>query len=248
MPWAPLIDVVYEHLHRYHFARQFVRGKHVLDVASGEGFGAEILATDAASVRGVDVDAATVEHAARRYPAAAFAVDDATRLDSVPDDAVDVVVAFEVIEHLADHDQMLEAVRRVLRPGGLLVISTPNKAIYSAPGNPPNPFHVRELALEEFEALLSRSFAHVQLYAQGVYEGSRMEAIGRTADASPTHIVRVQAGDGGWQEASPPAPRYVVAVASDRELSSLPGSSMLIDGDRTMMRRAVGEARRAERG
>ena len=60
-------EIAYEHWHRYAFARQFVAGKRVLDAACGEGYGSALLASVAASVVGVDIDAPAVAHAAERY-------------------------------------------------------------------------------------------------------------------------------------------------------------------------------------
>jgi ubiquinone/menaquinone biosynthesis C-methylase UbiE len=117
-----------EHIHRYFLARHFCRGKDVLDIASGEGYGAALLSQVASSVIGVDVADEAVEHAARNYirDSLSFRKGDGSQLP-ISDSSVDVVVSFETIEHLYDHQRFLSEIRRVLRPGGLLILSCTNR-------------------------------------------------------------------------------------------------------------------------
>ena len=126
-------EICYEHWHRYAFAAEFVKNARVLDAACGEGYGSYLLADTAEKVVGVDVSDAAITHATSRYAQAdnlEFAVQDVTRLDFA-DNSFDVVVSFETLEHLAAQDVMLAEFRRVLKPEGLLIISTPDKAIYT---------------------------------------------------------------------------------------------------------------------
>ena len=166
-------QVEIEHLHRYFLARALCRGRDVLDVASGEGYGTALLAQTALSVIGVEVSAEAVAHAAEAYrqPNLRFLEGDARRLP-LDDASVDAVVSFETIEHLYEHDQFLAEVRRVLRPGGRFIISSPERDIYSPSGSSANPYHVRELTRAEFSALLRDSFAHVRLLGQRPMLGS----------------------------------------------------------------------------
>lgn len=167
-----------EHLHRYAFAREFVRGLEVLDVACGEGYGTAFLAQEATRVVGVDVDAATVTHAAHVYqalPNASFVHGDCADLP-LPDKAFDVVVSFETIEHHDKHEEMIAELRRVLRPGGLLIISSPNRRVYSDETGYQNPFHVKELYGDEFKALLARHFQFGRILNQSTRVGSFLYA------------------------------------------------------------------------
>ncbi|MCG7754945.1 class I SAM-dependent methyltransferase, partial [Flavihumibacter cheonanensis] len=82
------------------------------------------------------------------------------------DDAFDAVVSFETLEHLEDHDGLLREFRRVLKPGGFLLISSPDKAVYSERLQNRNPFHLRELHRDELEALLGRHFPACRLWGQ----------------------------------------------------------------------------------
>jgi len=161
-------EIWYEHWHRYHFAAGLVAGRDVLDVACGEGYGSALLARHARHVTGGDVAPAAIDHACARYASAAnldFRVADCTTLPFA-DASFDAVVSFETIEHIAAQEAFLDEVRRVLRPGGLVVLSCPNRAEYTDKRNVTNEFHVRELYRDELEALLAPRFAHLEWYGQ----------------------------------------------------------------------------------
>jgi protein-L-isoaspartate O-methyltransferase len=166
IPGMP-ISIEIEHMHRYVLASSLAKGKHVLDVASGEGYGSNLLAQVAASVMGVDISAEVIEHAQETYqrPNLEFRVGDCTQLP-VDSSSIDVVVSFETIEHHDQHEAMLAEISRVLKPDGMLIISSPNKQTYSDIPGTHNQFHVKELYLDEFERLLRRVFSNVVLYGQ----------------------------------------------------------------------------------
>lgn len=153
-----------QHAARYIFAADYCQGKLVLDAGCGMGYGSEFLGRYAHSVVGIDLDAATVEHCRHTYSAPQFQCADAERLPRDWDNRFDTVVAFEAIEHFADADAFLQAVRRVLKPGGRFLVSTPNKA-----ANPINcnEFHVREYRKHEFERLLAGcGFGEIEVHGQ----------------------------------------------------------------------------------
>ena len=127
LPWIEDAAGAYEHLHRYAYATRFVAGKRVLDLGSGEGYGASILARTASSVIGFDVDLETVSHAQRKYsrPNLDFVAASAVQLPSV--DPVDVVVCFETLEHIDDQEGLVREAKRILTAEGMLIISTPDK-------------------------------------------------------------------------------------------------------------------------
>ncbi len=153
-----------EHEARYVFAGRFVKDKRVLDVACGAGIGTHyLLEAGAQSCLGLDIDAAAVDYARAAYKGCCFTQGDATNL-CLPDESVDVVVSFETIEHLGNQLRFLEECNRVLRPGGILICSTPNHTLHRWARR--NPFHVRELTINEFADLFKVVFANVQLYAQ----------------------------------------------------------------------------------
>ena len=145
-------QVEVEHLHRYLLARHLTRGLDVLDIASGEGYGSAFLAQTSRSVVGVETDPVSVGHARSSYVFENLRfVEGSAQSIPLDDHSVDCVVSFETLEHFYDQEQFLAEIRRVLRPGGKLIVSSPDRDIYSQQGRPSNPYHVRELTQIEFE-------------------------------------------------------------------------------------------------
>jgi SAM-dependent methyltransferase len=144
----------------------------VLDVACGAGFGLDMLARAGACALGVDYDATALCEVRRAQPAARLTRGDATCLP-LRDASVDLVVSFETIEHVPDAEALVVEIRRVLKPGGRLVLSTPNRAFGPPERHTGNPFHVREFTADELRALLRLSFEEVQLYGQRPSEAYR---------------------------------------------------------------------------
>ena len=230
-----------EHVHRYFFAREACRGLDVVDVASGEGYGSALLAQTARSVVGVDISHKAVDYANATYraPNLRYLQGDAREIP-LDDASVDIVVSFETIEHFYDHDAFLADVRRILRPGGRFIVSSPERDVYSPSGSAANPFHVRELSGVELGVLLGGTFEYVQILAQRAMIGSVLfsEAVGAGGTMTfekrgPSHF-----------EASPglPRPLYLVAVASDQPLSSMPDSVYIEDGQIESVLSAAGAA------
>lgn len=218
-------DIVAEHYHRYLLARELVAGKTVLDVACGEGYGSHLMAAVAEHVTGVDIDADAVTHARQSYSREnlEYHRGDCTEIP-LPDASVDVVVSFETIEHHDRHQAMLADIKRVLRPGGLLIISSPDKHEYTDVPGYHNPYHVKELYHDEFVSLLDEHFQHHRLLGQRVVYGSLIGA----ADARGLHT---QAAD-----AVAPVPGvahavYLIALASDAELPAATNSLLPHDID-----------------
>lgn len=153
-----------EHEARYIFAARFVKGMRVLDVACGSGIGTQyLLQAGAHNCVGLDIDRAATDYATAKYKDCIFIRCDATSL-CIAEASVDVIISFETIEHVKEQKAFLLECRRVLRPGGTLVCSTPNRAL-SRWGDA-NPFHLQEFSIVEFSGLLGQIFADVQLYAQ----------------------------------------------------------------------------------
>src|SRR5579871_3121120 len=126
------VDLLNEHLARYAFAARLARGKRVLDAGCGAGYGSAELAEMAEEVTGVDVAPEAIAYASEHYtlPNLHFEQASCTSL-SQDDGAFDLVVAFEVIEHLEDWRGFLREARRVLTSNGQLVVSTPNRLYYT---------------------------------------------------------------------------------------------------------------------
>ena len=154
----------WEHVARYRFARGFARGRRVLDVACGEGYGSAALArAGASSVVGVDASPEAADHARRKYGVDAR-IGDAHAIP-LPDRSVDLVVSFETIEHVERPADFVLDCARVLAPDGLLIVSTPNRLVYGE-GDEGNPFHRTEFDEAEFVGLLRPHFADVRLFTQ----------------------------------------------------------------------------------
>jgi SAM-dependent methyltransferase len=163
-------EIWLEHWHRYHFAALAARGARVLDVASGEGYGSALLAATATSVVGVDASADAVAHAQSTYAGLGnveFVAGDCARLPFA-DAAFDVIVSFETIEHITAQRAFLAETRRLLAPGGLLLLSSPNKAEYTDRRGYENPYHVAELYRDELSALLAECYPHTTWFGQGI--------------------------------------------------------------------------------
>ena len=169
----PTSELWGEHRSRYRFARQLITSRdRVLDVASGAGFGLELLVEAGACPVGVDYDPAAMAAARRETASGKLVRADATCLPFAQA-AFDVVVSFETIEHVRDARALVQEVRRVLRPGGTLVLSTPNRAFGPPERHTGNPFHVREFTADELRHLLSEEFTEVQLFGQRPSEAYR---------------------------------------------------------------------------
>jgi|SRR5208337_1679074 len=157
-----------DHINRYRFALAFVFGKRVLDIACGEGYGAAALArAGAAQVVGIDIAPEVVEHARRKYGIDAR-VGSADQIE-LPDGSVDVVVSFETIEHLCKPAAFLREVVRVLAPGGVLILSTPNQQ-HVPSGDSHNRFHHSEMTEAEFRWGVEGTFRTVRYFAQELLE------------------------------------------------------------------------------
>jgi GT2 family glycosyltransferase/SAM-dependent methyltransferase len=200
--------LVLEHLVRYRFARRFSKGLKVLDVGCGTGYGAAVLAETADLTAGIDTDAEAIRFAHKTYPLPNlhFAVSDCMQLP-FPDGFFELAVSFEVIEHVREQEQCLSEIRRVVSPGGILVMSTPNVSRATKVIEGDNPFHYRELGEVEFRELLSSHFDGVQLFYQHELSASSIQTpAAKTTD--PIDLVEdLSAG---------PAAKYFIAVCGGR--------------------------------
>lgn len=147
--------------------------REVLEAGCGEGYGADLISRVARRVIALDYDEATVAHVRARYPQVEVMRGNLAELP-LADASVDVVVNFQVIEHLWDQARFVSECARVLRSSGLLMVSTPNRITFS-PGRdtPINPFHTRELNADELtELLVGAGFSWVSM--SGVFHGPRL--------------------------------------------------------------------------
>jgi SAM-dependent methyltransferase len=210
IPGQVEIDLLNEHMARYAFAAGLARGKRVLDAGCGAGYGAAELAEAAAWVVGADIAPEAIDFARQNYRRRNLFFERAS-CAALPNRAgsFDLVVAFEVIEHLAKWRELLVEARRVLTPGGQFVVSTPNRLYYneSRGQEGPNPFHVHEFEFREFRAELEAVFPQVLLYLENHVEGVVFEP------CEPYDAVEARIGRG---EPAPDEAHFFVAVCGER--------------------------------
>lgn len=215
-----------QHISRYEFAKPYVEGKPILDIACGTGYGTFFLARSCnTKIIGVDVSNEAVNHAKTHYshPGLEYRLGDA--MDLSPYKGVGAVVSLETIEHLQDPDRFLTEVVKLLPPEGTFIVSTPNRASGKLTDKPRNPFHVREWNAEEFMALLSKYFGRVEFHDQFLYVAPLAYPGSRTVANLIIKMVRPQIIErlGRWDVTRPEPtnlplvhviPRYIVAVCS----------------------------------
>jgi len=166
----PRSGILLEHIARYEFAKKYVKGR-VLDIACGVGYGADILLDGPQEeiieeIVGLDISTESIEYAKHMYGflKVNFHVQDVTEenLQNIYG-TFDTIISFETIEHLKDDYGFIKSLRNLLKPGGLLIISTP---FGQGRGKPCScPYHVHQYKEEEFRELLS-IFNNVQMYHQ----------------------------------------------------------------------------------
>jgi SAM-dependent methyltransferase len=205
-----------EHLARYRWAAQAADGQRVLDAGCGTAYGSRLLAeAGAREVVGVDVAQAVVETVALSMPETVHLVTGDLRELTFTDGEFDLVVCFEVIEHVEDPAVVLDELVRVLAPDGLLLISSPNRGVYP----PGNPHHVHELTPAELEAELTSRLDNVRLLRQDDHIVSALHE--RDGDPAGLRLDDVTADRDLGSEV------YTVAVASRSTLPDLPGVAVL---------------------
>jgi SAM-dependent methyltransferase len=169
---------------RHRFAYEYTKSRirptdEVVEVGSGEGYGTSLLSETAARVVGLDIDEATVEHASGKYASdkVGFALYDGNTIP-FPDNTFDLAVSFQVIEHIRDDAGHVAQICRILKPGGILVLTTPNRNYRLLPGQKPwNRFHVREYDRQQLQATLRRSFPDTLVL--GIRGSEEVQAIER---------------------------------------------------------------------
>lgn len=217
-------DLLNEHRARYWFARRYASGKTVLDAACGTGYGSALLAETAQSVVGVDIAPDAVEYARQHFgsPNAQYARADCLALP-FPSGRFDLIVAFEIIEHLENPEAFLGELRRVLHPSGLLILSTPNRLYYTDDRGEINPFHQREFSYPEFEEILRPLFAHRAILFENHVAGLAVTASGARPDfaAAPAGRIFQEEISPSSVEAERRAAHFLVALCSAQPLGPI---------------------------
>jgi len=201
-------SIIYnEHLIRYGLAKKFVKGKIVLDIACGSGYGAKILAgAGARKVVAVDIDQQAINSAKENYyhKNIEYTAGDAEKIRK-DSKTFDVVVSFETIEHLKNPDKFLSEISRVIKDEGLAIISTPNQDV----SHEKNPFHFHEFRRNEFESIISKHFKRYKILEQNNGIASCIAPENKLSDRTGEIIIT----ENGCQ------PIYFIAVCSKSSLS-----------------------------
>lgn len=206
-----------EHLHRYALASELVKDKTVLDIASGEGYGSNLLAQTAKKVTGVDISSEAIAYATAKYNAVNLQFMFGS-VDKIPCDVgqFDVVVSFETIEHHNKHEEMMLEIKRVLKKNGILIMSSPDKLYYTDIPQTINPYHIKELYESEFKTLIKRHFINSQFLKQRLDYLSVM--------LPEDTILEFECYDGSFDKIFKKdnyGPHYIVSIASDNILPEI---------------------------
>ena len=212
-------ELTIEHLERYECVKELVRDKIVLDAACGEGYGSQILSRTAACVLGIDIDVETIDRARNKYGESkklSYRQASVTDLSIVPSASIEVVVSYETIEHIDGESQIkfLDEIARVLKPDGILIMSTPDKREYSDKYHYHNKFHIKEFYVSDFLDFLHVKFQNVKLYNQYLEVASFVDNPDEVLERIQYCINR---------EEYKAVAKYVIAVASN---SGLPDQSI----------------------
>lgn len=166
----------------YLYLQDLCAGKSIVEAGAGEGYGVDLLASTAKNIVALDYDHLACRHAASKYGRSHtyFLQADLTDIP-LANNSVDVVVNSQVIEHLPDQTGFMHECYRVLRPGGKLLVSTPNRITFTPEGQPINPFHVRELNARELAQLFVESGFSIN-HCYGVYHGDYLQELDRKWD------------------------------------------------------------------
>jgi len=211
-----------EHLARYAAALDLVKDKVVLDIASGTGYGSALLAGNAEKVIGVDYSAEAVEYSQKHYPIKnlIFKVGDAQKLP-LEDSTIDIVVSLETIEHLPKPELFIQEVKRVLKPGGVLIVSTPNDNEFTEG----NEYHIHEFDFKELDRLMRKYFKNFEYYFQGSWFSSGILSKRLFEEATGTLSLPIsKTFVQSYKKAI-----YFIAIASDKQIDRLQENLVVAD-------------------
>jgi ubiquinone/menaquinone biosynthesis C-methylase UbiE len=212
-----------EQLHRYAIASELARGKVVLEIGFGEGYGSSLVVQTARQVVGMDVTPGLVKYARTKHRnGKLFIVGGKDTNIPLTTGCVGLVMSFEVIEPLKQGESMMAEIARVLRPGGIVIISSSHKHEYCDVLAHQNSSQLNSHCMSECESLLRTKFRHVAVFAQGIALGSYIVPLVNKplrSDASCTSV----AGDfiPGQKESAISSPCYVFAIGSNEALPTV---------------------------
>jgi len=208
-----------EHIHRYFMSMDFVKNKTVLDIACGEGYGSFMISTQAKNVYGVDVDLDTIQNAQIKYQNdnLKFQIGDIMNL-TFENNKFDVIICFETIEHVVDYEKSLSELKRVLKKDGILIMSTPNKYVYSDNRNFKNNFHFHEFYLDEYKSWIQSKFDNNIFLMQNPIFGSYIQNL------SDKSIINYTGNFSTFKILGENDFKYIISISSDSNIKDIPSS------------------------
>ncbi|MDP3921172.1 MAG: class I SAM-dependent methyltransferase [Candidatus Omnitrophota bacterium] len=223
IPGKTPLRIALDHVARYRFAAKYAKDRNVLDVACGEGYGSQrLLDAGAKSVTGVDLSGELIAHAAKKYTRGPlrFIKADISFYAAAP---FDVIACFETIEHVPDFQGAIKNLYRLLKPGGVLIISSPNRPVTSPARSfedrPCNRFHSQEFTIPEMRALLEDHGFHTE--SSAVF-GQRLTGHNAAAHFVWKYLSPAYFANPFVRKISNQTPRYFVLVARKPRSESLP--------------------------
>jgi len=244
IPWLPAEDIGtifmhFDHLGRYHFAKQFSKDKVILDLACGEGYGTNILAHEAKKVIGIDISQETVNFAKGKYAHInlEFILGNGREIPVEGKEIFDLICSFETLEHLNEDDQvlMINEFERLLKPDGLLIISTPNHHYTHNILKYDNPHHYKELGFNEFGELLSAKFSYRAFFGQRNYFSNQIAKLDEMK-CSYIETVLIKGGEAYIDtRINSKIPQNYLCIASKKNKLMDINSALLIDSENTLV-------------
>ena len=173
------------HIKSYDFALPFCRGKRVLDIGCGKGYGVCRIADECTEIVGIDIDIEAISFAQEHFslPNTSYRTVKPAEIEPLPFDdcSFDTIISFQVIEHVFDMKAYLSEIRRILRPGGIFVCATPDRTTRLFPFQKPwNYEHVTEFTKAEFKHVLQTHFSEPEIFRMGGTQGVLDIEVART--------------------------------------------------------------------
>ncbi|MCJ7508208.1 MAG: glycosyltransferase, partial [candidate division Zixibacteria bacterium] len=230
----------YERLHQYRFAKELVKDKKVLVLAGGKGYGSFILSEDAGSVACIDKDERNIRYGSSNYikENLEFIKGSVTDIPFEEEKIFDVIVCFEALEQIEEHDELMKEMKRLLKDDGIFIVSTPNKYISSDQGDYQKFLRLKELSFDDLKSLLKKHFKNTLIYGQKVYPSSNIFPLFNAPGQQKDYVVQKGEKEFLFVPSMKKSAKYFIAIASDSNLDkeAAIGNSYLVDVSEVLIR------------